>query len=180
MSLTITIASPDDAKHIVSIGTQSFHDAFAHLFNKEEDLSNYLSYSYDVKKIQKSIRNENNVYFLAWFGDKPVGFAKVKKFSLNEQISALYQMELQKIYVLFDHHSTGAGAGLINAVISLADEIKSEILWLDVHISNARAIRFYEKNKFKKSGKHFFVKGSQTFEYDLMTLPVNILQPIIK
>ncbi len=179
MSIRISLASEKDAEHIVGIGVQSFYDAFAQLFQSEEDLKNYLERTYDVKRIRHSISKENNVFFIAWEDGKPVGFAKVKKFSLNPQFESVAQMELQKIYVLFEHHGSGAGAALMNSVIDLAKQLAPDLLWLDVHITNSRAIRFYEKHNFKRSGKHYFTIGSQTFEYDLMTLLIKKTEKII-
>src|SRR5213595_3587358 len=97
-------------------------------------------------KMAKSLEKENNVFFLAFVENVPVGFAKVKKHSLNEQIESIAQMELQKIYVLSYYHGSGAGQALFQAVVDLANEIQPDFLWLDTHVSNAKAIRFYEKN----------------------------------
>ncbi|HMD00087.1 MAG TPA: GNAT family N-acetyltransferase, partial [Ferruginibacter sp.] len=142
------------------------------LFNNKNELSEYLDRTYDAVKISNSLTKENNVYFLAWLNDEPIGFAKVKKHSLNPQVESFAQTELQKIYVLFDKHGTGAGNALLQRVIKLAQEVQAEKLWLDTHISNSRAIRFYERNGFNKKEKYFFTIGTQTFEYELMTLDV--------
>src|SRR4030095_2367656 len=168
MKIQIITAVPSDAAVISSIGRQSFRDAFAHLFDDKKGLQEYLDYTYDVDKIAKSIRKENNVFFLAFVENVPVGFAKVKRHSLNEQIDSIAQMELQKIYVLSYYHGSGAGAALIQCVLDLANEIKPDFLWLDTHITNAKAIRFYEKKGFAIVGKHHFVIGGQPFEYYLM------------
>ena len=177
MRINIITADQSHAPVISAIGKQSFRDAFAHLFNNKKELQEYLDQTYHPDKIQKSIRKENNVFFLAFMENVPVGFAKVKKHSLNDQIEAVVQMELQKIYVLSYYHGSGAGAALMQAVLGLAKQLQPDLLWLDTHISNAKAIRFYEKNGFQKAGKHFFTIGSQTFGYDLMSLPVAIFEP---
>ncbi len=177
MNIKIITATSLHADIISSIGRQSFRDAFAHLFNNKEDLREYLDYTYQPDKIAKSIEKENNIFLLAFVENVPVGFAKVKKDSLNEQIESIAQMELQKIYVLSYYHGSGAGAALMQAVLDLADEICPDYIWLDTHIQNIKAIRFYEKNGFQKIGKHYFTIGGQTFEYHLMSLPVPVMQP---
>ena len=178
MAVRVTIAKEKDAGIISSIGLQSFYDAFHSIFEKNEDLEKYQEYTYETNKIRKSISKENNVFFIAWIDNKPVGFAKVKKFSLNALFESVAQMELQKIYVLFEYHSSGAGQALMNSVLELAEELRPDLVWLDVHIQNSRATRFYEKNHFRKTGKHFFDIGSQTFEYDVMIYPVSIIESI--
>ena len=172
MSIKVIKADITQAATIASIGRQSFRDAFGHLFNKKEELLDYLEYTYKTEKIMASLQKENNIFFLAFVDSVPVGFAKMKKHSLNDEIESGAQMELQKIYVVSYYHGSGAGAALMQAVIELAQELKPDYVWLDTHISNAKAIRFYKKYGFKKHGVHYFTIGTQTFEYDLMSLPV--------
>jgi diamine N-acetyltransferase len=177
MNLRVIIANSSHADSVSAIGKQSFRDAFAHLFENKEDLFEYLEYTYDRSKILKSLEKENNVFFLAFVENVPVGFAKVKKYSLNEQIESIAQMELQKIYVLSYYHGSGAGQALLDAVIDLAKQAQPDFVWLDTHIQNEKAIRFYERNGFTRGGKYLFTIGTQTFEYYLMCLPVAVMEP---
>lgn len=157
---------------IASIGKKSFRAAFEHLFNSREELFEYLEYTYDPVKLARSIRKENNVYFLAFCGGDAVGFTKTKKHSLNDQIESVAQMELQKIYVLPQYHGEGIGTALLKEVKNLAREIDPDYIWLDTHKSNDKAVRLYEKNGFQKMGNYFFTIGTQNFEYHLMGFPV--------
>ena len=177
MNIRVITADSSHTNIICSIGKQSFRDAFGHLFNSKIELQEYLDYTYNPDKIAKSIQKENNVFFLAFVENVPVGFAKIKKHSLNEQIDSIAQMELQKIYVLSYYHGSGAAGILMQAVLDFANKICPDYVWLDTHISNAKAIRFYERYGFVKTGKYFFMIGSQTFEYHLMSLPVAVMQP---
>jgi ribosomal protein S18 acetylase RimI-like enzyme len=177
MNITVIIANSSHANVIASIGKQSFRDAFGYLFKSKVELLEYLEYTYNPEKILKSLDKENNVFFLAFLDNVPVGFAKVKKYSLHEKIESIAQMELQKIYVLSCYHGSGAGQALLDAVINLVNDVGPDYLWLDTHIQNEKAIRFYERNGFRKGGKYLFSIGTQTFEYYLMSLPVAIMEP---
>jgi diamine N-acetyltransferase len=174
MNIKVICANSSHAETIASIGKLSFRDAFGNLFNDKVALFEYLEYTYSIDKVTKSINKENNVFFIAFVDTVPVGFAKVKKYSLNEQIESIAQMELQKIYVLSYYHGSGAGAALMQAVLDLAHQVQPDYVWLDTHVTNVRAIRFYEKNGFIRSGKNYFTIGNQTFEYYIMCLPVAI------
>ena len=174
MNIKVIQANSSHAETIASIGKLSFRDAFGNLFNDKVALLEYLEYTYSIDKVTKSINKENNIFFIAFVDTVPVGFAKVKKHSLNEQIESIAQMELQKIYVLSYYHGSGAGAALMQAVLDLAHQIQPDYVWLDTHVSNTKAIRFYEKNGFIRSGKNYFTIGNQTFEYYIMCLPVAI------
>jgi len=174
MNLKVIRANSSHAETIASIGKLSFRDAFGNLFNDKSTLFEYLEYTYSIEKVTKSIEKENNVFFIAFVENVPVGFAKVKKSSLNEQIESIAQMELQKIYVLSYYHGSGAGAALMQTVLELAYQIQPDYLWLDTHTTNTKAIRFYEKNGFVKAGKNYFTIGAQTFEYYVMCLPIAV------
>jgi ribosomal protein S18 acetylase RimI-like enzyme len=174
MNIKVIRANSSHAETIASIGKLSFRDAFGNLFNDKVALFEYLEYTYSIDKVTKSINKENNIFFIALVDTVPVGFAKVKKYSLNEQIESIAQMELQKIYVLSYYHGSGAGAALMQAVLDLAHQVQPDYVWLDTHVTNVRAIRFYEKNGFIRSGKNYFTIGNQTFEYYIMCLPVAI------
>jgi ribosomal protein S18 acetylase RimI-like enzyme len=174
MQIEIIKARADHAPAISYAGRNAFRDAFAHLFNNRSELEEYLDYTYAVDKIASSINKENNVYFLANVDGLPAGFAKLKKHSLNDQIESFVQAELQKLYVLKQYHGKGVGEALMQSVINLIGSFEPECLWLDTHISNERAIRFYERHGFKKSGTHQFTIGTQTFEYYVMVKPVAV------
>lgn len=174
MDIEIIRADVSHIATIAMIGKKSFRNAFEHLFHRKEDLFEYLEYTYDLIKLAGSIRKENNVYLIALLEGKPVGFAKVKKHSLNDNIKSGAQMELQKIYILPEYHGAGAGTALLKEIKNLALKIYPDYIWLDTYVSNEKAIRLYEKNGFKKIGKKYFTIGTQTFEYHVMGLPVAV------
>ena len=174
MRVEIITAGVMHSSAIAYTGKTAFRDAFGHLFQNRMDLNEYLEYTYGVDKIAGSIRKENNIYFLALVDGLPAGFAKVKRHSLNDQLDSVFQSELQKLYVLKQYHGTGVGQALMDKVIGLVELIEPECLWLDTYINNERAIRFYERNGFQKTGKHHFTIGTQTFEYYLMVMPVEV------
>ncbi|TMI70408.1 MAG: GNAT family N-acetyltransferase [Bacteroidetes bacterium] len=172
MSIKIITADISHAAIIGTIGKKSFRKSFEHLFKNKEELLEYLENTYCPVKLAKSLRHEDNIYLLAFIDGEPAGFAKIKKYSLNEHIDSVSQMELQKIYVLGEHQGKGIGSALLTEVKKIAKEGSPDYLWLDTHISNDKAIGFYEKNGFRKMGKYYFTIGSQTFEYHIMGLPV--------
>ena len=172
MRIKIIQADVSQAAIIATIGKKSFRSAFEPLFNSKVELFDYLEKTYDPIKLVKSLRKGNNVYFLAWLDGRPVGFAKIKKSSLNDHIESIAQMELQKIYVLQEYHGFGIGKALMEEIKCFSKQIFPDYLWLDVHTSNEKAIYFYEKNGFIKMSKSYFTIGSQTFHYYVMGFPV--------
>src|SRR6476646_10058515 len=133
MSIPIIRADVSHAAIIATIGKKSFRRAFEHLFRNKEELLEYLENTYCPVKLAKSLRDEDNIYLLAFLDGEPAGFAKIKKYSLNEQIESVSQMELQKVYVLGEHQGKGLGTALLKAVKAIAEEVSPDYLWLDTH-----------------------------------------------
>ena len=164
----IRTATPDDAIAIAEIGKAAFTDAFGSLFRDSQQLQKYLDHTYDPGKLKGSLAKENNIYEIAMLGDVPVAFTKMKKNSLNENIESIGQAELQKIYVLPGHQGSGIGKLLMDSVIQHGRSLQQDYIWLDVHISNNRAIAFYEIYGFAKHAKKYFTIGDQVFQYHVM------------
>ena len=174
MNIKIIRADVSHAAAVSAIGKESFGKAFGPYFINKNELQEYLDYTYSLKKVTASIRKENNVYFIAFVDNVAAGFVKIKKHSLTEQIEAGAQMELQRLYVLPVHQGKSIGGLLLNAALDVARELKPDYVWLDTLLTNAKAIKLYEKNGFKKHGKIYFTIGTQTFEYHLMSLPIAV------
>ncbi|MBI1781413.1 MAG: GNAT family N-acetyltransferase [Sphingobacteriales bacterium] len=172
MAIRIIKATVNEANDIATTGRQSFYDAFHSIFIRKDELQKYLDTNYDVFKLRNSIENSNNLFFVAYDDDTPIGFAKLKQQSRHQQIQSAKQIELQKIYVLKEYHGTGISQTLLSKVMDAANELQPDIVWLNVHVGNTKARRFYEKNGFSIVGKHYYIIGTQKFEFDLMTITV--------
>jgi ribosomal protein S18 acetylase RimI-like enzyme len=166
--IVVCKADSSQAPVISAIGRESFAEAFGPFFNLREDLERYLDYTYDVEKINRSLANPNNIFYLARSGQVTFGFAKIKKQSCRAALLSGRQTELQKIYVLKPYQGWGAGKALLQTILGEIPDWKADLLWLDVLKGNLKAIQFYENNGFEKREDHFFKIGSQTFAYDLM------------
>jgi ribosomal protein S18 acetylase RimI-like enzyme len=68
-------------------------------------------------------------------------------------------VELSKMYVLPDNHSTGASAALMSAAIDCAKAMSAKSVWLGVNRHNQRAQRFYAKHGFTINGTKVFHLG---------------------
>lgn len=69
-------------------------------------------------------------------------------------------VEVSKIYVLPDHHGTGAAAALMTAAVQRADDLGARAVWLGVNQQNHRAQRFYAIHGFVVSGTKTFRLGA--------------------
>jgi len=61
------------------------------------------------------------------------------------------EIEIFNIAVKPNFQNQGIGQKLINQIISYTVNLQSRVIWLEVRKSNAKAIKFYKKNKFIKT-----------------------------
>ena len=168
--LEIRKASIDDSDVISQLGIRTFTEAFGHLFRDINDLHEYLERTFSKSKIDSSLNKEKNVFWLAFWNDLPVGYAKLKLSSLSEFVETQNICQLQKIYVIRDFLSKKIGLELQSTLLKEARSQGFEMIWLSVWKGNNRAIRFYEKNEFHKVGEHDYRIGKENFRFQVMTL----------
>ena len=65
MEIAIIRADVSHAGIISALGKKAFRQAFEHLFVGDDELTEYLESTYDPSKLSKSLRKENNLYFIS-------------------------------------------------------------------------------------------------------------------
>ncbi len=165
--MEISRATPSDTKIIALLARITFTETFGHYFEDKTDLENYLDHTFSVQKLKNSLTKPNNLYWLAYIDELPVGYAKLKLNSPSSFLNESALCQLQKIYVLKDFLSKKIGLELQNVLLEKAKS-KAPKIWLSVLKENIRAIRFYEKNGFEKIGDHDFQIGKEHFEFQAM------------
>lgn len=167
MQIEIKKASNNDAAILALLAQITFKEAFGHVWDKEV-LRNYLKHTFSVNKIKSSIEKINNVFWIAYADELPVGYAKLKIYSPYEQLTDPKPAQLQKIYVLNDYIGNKIGQQLQE---TLFEQVRAEgvkTLWLAVWDGNDKAIRFYEKHGFKKETTYHYDFESMNFDYEVM------------
>ncbi|NOT49875.1 MAG: GNAT family N-acetyltransferase [Chitinophagaceae bacterium] len=170
MELAIKKASVNDATTLALLAQITFKEAFGHIWDKEV-LRNYLKHTFSVQKMKGSIEKSNNVFWLAYADELPVGYAKLKICSPYDRLADPKPAQLQKIYVLNDYIGNKIGQRLQEA---LFEQVKTEgvkTLWLAVWDGNEKAIQFYERHGFKKETTYRYDFESMSFDYEVMVKP---------
>jgi ribosomal protein S18 acetylase RimI-like enzyme len=78
---------------------------------------------------------------------------------VQQAVTVRPSVELSKMYVLPDNHSTGAATALMDAAIDRAEAMDAKSVWLGVNRHNQRAQRFYTKHGFTINGTKVFHLG---------------------
>ena len=167
-TIEIRLAKKEDAQFIALLGRITFTETFGHFFRDRQDLIVYYNATFSVQKIEDGIDKPNNIFWIAFVNQLPVGYAKLKLNSKSEFIESNEVCQLQKIYVLKDFLSMKIGFELQNLLLKKAKELEFKQIWLSVLNSNKRAIGFYKKNGFEKIGNHDFQIGKENFEFIAM------------
>lgn len=166
--IQIIKANQEDVETISALAKITFTETFGHYFRDPKDLLAYFKRTFSEEKISESIKKQHNVFWLAFFDDIPVGYAKLKLNSPSQFVSGKNVSQLQKIYVLKSFLSKKIGLKLQEEMLEEAKNNNSEIIWLSVLKENKRAIQFYTKNQFQTVGEHSFQIGKESFKFDVM------------
>ncbi len=165
MQVETRLATVSDAQFIALLGRVTFAETFGHLFRDPEDLKEYFNRTFSVAKIEKSISQSTNKFWITFVDKLPVAYAKLKLDSPSDFIKQAKVCQLQKIYVLRDFLSLKIGYQLQTLLLEEATAGGFEKIWLSVLVENERAVSFYKKNNFVEVGKHDFQIGKEHFNF---------------
>jgi diamine N-acetyltransferase len=167
--ILIRKATIEDAEYISLLARITFTETFGQYYRDYQDLLDYYDNTFSVSKIRSSLMKTNNIFWIAFCDELPVGYAKLKKYSKCDFVDSNSVSQLQKIYVLKDFLSKKIGHQLQASLFEETKNINSKYLWLSVLKSNERAINFYRKNGFIEIGEHTFDIGKEHFVYSAMS-----------
>ncbi|RAV99430.1 GNAT family N-acetyltransferase [Pseudochryseolinea flava] len=168
---SIRIATIDDAPLLQRLGSKTFSDTFS-AFNTAENMKRYIEKNFSSDKVKEELLDTNAQTILLHDGAECVGFARLRRGGNPVEIQGK-AIEIERIYVEKDYIGGGVGNALMQECIRRAKEDGVEVIWLGVWEHNPRAIRFYEKNGFKKFSEHVFMLGDDAQTDWLMRKDLN-------
>ncbi len=150
-----------DAEVLSDLGAKTFFETFDGTCT-DDDMKSFLAMVFPVDVIAGELKDENDLYFVAFYDGVPVGYMRLKEdYTDYPDIPKYKALELKRIYVLKEYHSKKVGAALMEYVIDLAGVKGYEAVWLGVWEHNHRAQNFYKKWGFTDTGiTHNFPIGS--------------------
>jgi len=169
MKVVIKKATSTDATIIALLAQITFRQAFSHFWNDEQVLRNYFKKTFSVEKMRSSLSKSNNMFWIAYADDLPVGYAKLKINCPYEKLKDPQPAQLQKIYLLQDYIAQGIGEQLQDELFKEVQKHHIKTLWLAVWDENDKAIRFYERYGFKKETTYHYDFEKMSIDYQVMT-----------
>jgi len=127
----------------------------------QKDLDEYISKVYTVERFEIELKQSDAIYKLVFYNNLPAAYSKMVFDIDAPEIPHLRCCKLERIYVLKEFYDKKIGKILLDINLQIAKDLKQEGMMLNVWTGNARAIRFYEREGFKKIGETGF-KISET------------------
>lgn len=152
------ICTVADAALIADMSRQTFYETFAS-DNTAENMDKFMTEQFGRKALMKEVGAEGNIFFLAYDGDEPVGYAKMREGEVLPELGNKRSIEIVRIYAIKEAIGKGVGTVLMQQCIDAATERNKEVIWLGVWEENQRAIGFYKRWGFEKFGEHVFLLG---------------------
>ena len=168
-SIVIKECSVEDIEKIKDIGERTFYETFIDK-NSKEDMEDYLKENFSLKQLDNEIKNNNSRFYIVENKKDVIAYMKLN-FNKNKTETGYEEiLEIQRIYVLQEYKGRYIGKKLIQKAIEIAKSNSLIYIRLGVWENNINAIKFYEKQGFKKFSTHIFKLGKDEQTDNLMKL----------
>lgn len=149
MNLKINPISLADLEMLSEVATRAYFDHYKHLWYDEGKW--YAHKCFNISQLEYEISDINNLFFLAVFNKKPIGFLKLRpENDLTEQTGSGF--EIERIYLINETTGKGIGRELIEFAVEMAIQQQKDYIWLKAMDSSKDAIRFYKSLSFQICG----------------------------
>lgn len=166
-----------DIEKIKLISEKTFYETFCDE-NSEEDMENYLKENFSYEQVEREIKKEGSIFYIVENNDEVVAYMKINFDKAQTEEGYLNTLEVQRIYILQEYKGRKIGKRLIEIAKKIAQKNELNYIWLGVWENNFNAIKFYEKQGFKKFATHIFKLGDDEQTDNLMKFIIkdNILR----
>lgn len=169
--IEIRKARLNDLEQLQGIGKQTFIETFSSE-NSEENMKAYLESRFSAEKLKNELADENSEFYFAFSKEQVVGYLKLNTGESQSELKDSSALEIERIYVLKEHHGKKVGQILFNKAIEISKQKEVKYVWLGVWEKNFRAIQFYKKNGFVEFDRHIFRLGNDEQTDIMMKLQI--------
>ncbi|WVQ71276.1 hypothetical protein IAR50_000802 [Cryptococcus sp. DSM 104548] len=166
-NITIRPALPSDASGISSLAISSWHDIYADAVSQQATEVAITS-TFSVDSMRKDFESPDHITLVAEGGPSGqdiVGLSILKSGVTCAGVSIPSAIKLRRFYVHPSLHGTGLAQKLLEKTEqTVRDRGKEDGSWLHVWSENGRAVRFWEKEGFKRVGEEGWVVGDSRLE----------------
>lgn len=168
-AINITRVTPQDVQLLRNISIATFKQTFERQ-NTEENMQLYLNNNLSDLQLLSEINTPDTEFYFAYVEEEPAAYLKLN-FPGKEHVSEYKEMlEIERIYVLQGFQGLSIGRLLLDFTKQLVINFRLKGIWLGVWEHNVKAISFYQKNGFIKTGSHVFKLGDDEQTDEIMEL----------
>lgn len=167
--IKIEKAKKEHYEVLALLGRITYTESHGEYIDNKDDLSDYNNKAFSISKVKAELNDPNNIFYITYVNDLPVGYAKLVLNDKNENIPSEKNCRLERIYILADFIPMKIGQQFLDFLFEKSKELKLDTMWLSVYIHNVRAIKFYQRNDFKKVGGLSFIVGDKKYDNFVMS-----------
>lgn len=160
----------EEAVFLRTLSIETFTTAFGKQ-NTKEDMEAYISEAFSLERVITELSNKNSIFYFVEAKKNIIGYLKLNIGAAQSEAIA-NGLEIERIYILATHQGKGIGQLMMDKALAIARQMKKERVWLGVWGKNYGAVRFYERNGFKKFAEHDFYLGKDLQTDWLMDLRI--------
>jgi diamine N-acetyltransferase len=163
-SFHIQLVEEKDVAALAQIANRAYKDHYSYLWIDEGAW--YIEKMYNEPQLLSEIQDPNMVYYIVSQDNTHLGFIKLKKdyplsigasglpfgFGEGSKIALPNALYIERIYFVKEATGKGIGRVCFDFIEKIAISEKRDNLWLMAMDSSVDAIRFYEKQGFRKCG----------------------------
>jgi len=157
--ISVRTANEADAELIADMSRETFYETFASQ-NTKENMDRFMQEVFTKEGLMKEVGAEGNYFLLAYDGDTPVGYVRMRDGDKYPAFENKPSIEVARIYAVTSSIGKGVGRALIKKWIEMAEKLQRKNIWPGVWEHNQRAVDFYTKWGFIKFGTHVFQLGN--------------------
>ena len=162
--IEIRRATVTDATYIALLGRITYTESHGNYIEDKKNLLDFYDEHYAVSNIKKELNDENNVFWIVFSDELPIGFAKLCLNENHNNLADNSSCKLQRLYILNDFISLKIGSQLQDIILQKAIDLKLKTIWLTAYYKNTKGIKFYKKYGFKQIGSIDFYVGETNYE----------------
>ena len=133
------------------------------------DIDDYVSRAFNPEQQAAELKEPGGRVLVMEDSHKQLlGFAHLRQTPAPAVLDGRFAVEVSRFYVDRPWHGRGIARVLMSACIAEARSRGADALWLLVYQHNPRAVAFYEKSGFRKSGTQPFQLGRRVDQDWLM------------
>ena len=166
MAIAVDVAADSDSAEVAEVAAVCFPLACPPTV-RAEDIAEFVAENLSTERFGQYLADPRKRVLIARVDGRIIGYAMLIRADSDGG-----PMELSKLYVLAEHHRSGAAAALMCRGIDWARQCRAAAIWLGVNRRNERAQRFYRKYGFEVTGTRTFPLGSGVESDFVMERPV--------